>query len=166
VNTGRGHGQADALFRPESTGLAKGLNNRKDLDMHTTLKLAILITGWAASLITSSLAHAGAVERCPPSNPYPSFHQVMLFQHAFYRSQCFLITVEDGEFFDMKSVSAFGIPNDSISSVITGNSVDVSMYEHADHKGIFVGMPGDSAIPQLSRYNFNDKLSSMIVHGH
>jgi hypothetical protein len=125
-----------------------------------------VITGLAVSLLTSRLAHAGTVVECTSSPTYPSNHQVMLFQHAFYRGRCFLITVEAGEYFHLRSVSAFGIPNDSISSVITGSNIDVSMYQDVDYRGnIYVGMRGDSVIPQLSVYNFNDRLSSMIVHG-
>lgn len=87
--------------------------------------------------------------------------QVTVYEHVNYGGQSKTFTIYPGRCQAMDvALSASGW-NDKISSVKVGKNVSVFLFEHVAYCGRHLRL--DESAPDLHKFNFNDKASSIIV---
>ncbi len=91
----------------------------------------------------------------------PDAWQVTIYEHDNYRGKYRGYTIAPGQCQVMEpALSQLGM-NDMISSVKVGKNVSVILFEHVSYSGRYIFL--NESVPDLKRYQFNDRVSSIIV---
>jgi cathepsin L len=88
-------------------------------------------------------------------------YEVVVYEHANFQGKSLVYSVQPGMCQKLEPQLSKAKMNDKLTSVKVGKNVRVALFEHKNYAGQHLEL--QDSVQSLSPYNFNDKVSSLIV---